>query len=168
MKHPAPKLHAFLASIREFPHIGRAAKAAGIARSTHYRRYDTDPVYAKEFDAAWRWGVGVLRDEAIRRALLGYEEPVIYKGQFQYTKGKNGKPDRIITVTKYPERLTMAVLRGELSDVYNRQRVELTAPGGGPVRTEQSIRIEFVKAPEDPDAAPDPDGSHPLPTRADS
>lgn len=157
MNHPAPRLHAFLAAIREFPHIARAAKAAGISRSTHYNRYDRDENYRKLFDQAWRWGVGVLRDEAIRRALLGYEEPVIYQGQYQYDAKK-----RIVTVTKYPERLTMAVLRGELSDVYNRQRVEISAPGGGAIQHESSISIRFVDPPAPPeephpDDTPDPD-----------
>ena len=155
----SPRLHAFLQAIREFPHISRAAKAANIRRSTHYARYERDPVYAKAFDEAWRTGVGVLRDEAIKRVLLGYEEPVIYKGQYQYTeKGK-----KLVTVTKYPERLTMAVLRGELADVYNRNRVEVSAPGGGPIKHELSVPIRFVDAPAPPepeqhtDEAPPPD-----------
>lgn len=133
----APKLHAFLSAIREYPNVGRAAKAAGIARSTHYKRYDRDPEYAKLFDQAWRWGVGRLRDESIRRVLEGYEEPVIYQGryQFQEFRIKGRKVRRMVTVVKFPERLAIAVLRGELSEVYNRQRVEHTGEGGrGPIQ----------------------------------
>jgi hypothetical protein len=154
MKNPNTKVHAFLTAIRAFPHVSRAAKAAGIARTTHYRRYDKDKEYAKAFDAAWRYGVGVLRDEAIRRVLLGYEEPVIYKGAYQYDE-----KGRMVTVTKYPERLTMAVLRGELPDTYNRNRVQISGPSAGPIKTEESITIRFVDAPveeqvEHPDDAP--------------
>lgn len=138
MNSEAPRLTAFLASIREFPHIGHAAKAAGISRSTHYARYDRDEVYRAKFEEAWRWGVGVLRDEAIRRALHGYQEPVVYKGRFQY-EGKGSKK-KLVTITKYPERLTMAVLRGELSDVYNREKVEHS----GEI-TVRPIEVRFVK-----------------------
>lgn len=142
MNHPPKKTHAFLAAIRSFPHISRAAKAAGINRATHYRRYDKDPAYREAFDQAWRWGTGILRDEAIRRVLLGYEEPVIYQGQYQYDE----KTGRMVTVTKYPERLTMKVLGAEIPDTYNRQRVELTGRDGGPIQ--KRILLEFVDPPK--------------------
>lgn len=141
MNSEAPRLTAFLASIREFPHIGHAAKAAGISRSTHYARYDRDEVYRAKFEEAWRWGVGVLRDEAIRRAHSGYQEPVIYKGKYQYVgKGKNKK---LVTITKYPERLLMKVLSAEIPNTYNTSRVEHTGAGGGPIKS--CIEVRFVK-----------------------
>lgn len=141
MNQPSSKLHAFLAAIREFPNISHAAEAAGISRSTHYDRYDKDPAYAKTFHEAWRWGMGFVRDVAVHRAVHGYQEPVIFQGQYQYT-GK-GKKRRLVTVTKYPERLFMKVLTAEIPEVYNRNRMEHTGPDGGPIQ--KHITVEFVK-----------------------
>jgi hypothetical protein len=116
VKTPSSKVHAFLAAIRAYPNIGAAAKAARISRYTHYKRYDRDAAYRKAFDEAWRYGVGVIRDVAIHRAVSGYQEPVIHKGRFMYDG--RGKKRRMRTVTKYPERLLMRVLGAEIPDVY--------------------------------------------------
>jgi hypothetical protein len=145
MKAPRSQVHAFLASIRTVPHVGHAAIVAGISRSAHYKRYERDPMYRKAFDEAWRWGVGRLRDEAIKRALYGYQEPVVYKGKMQYT-GK-GKTRRLVTVTKYPERLMMRVLGAEIPDVYQpRMQVEHTGTLAVVVEKLQEARKRMLEA----------------------
>lgn len=145
---------AFLGAIEQFPHVGHAAKAAQIARSTHFRRLKADAEYAAEFAESWAIGVSRIRDAAIRRAVLGFEEPVIYKGEYQYEEalvldpktGKKRKRRKLVTVTKYPERLLMKVLGAEIPDVYNRGRIEHTGPGGGPIQS--NITVEFIRPPK--------------------
>ena len=127
----SPRLHAFLEAIREYPNITRAAKAARIKRSAHYERYKRDKAYAVLFDDAWRAGVGRVRDVAMDRILHGIEEPVIYQGRYQVQKVevRGKKVERLVTVRKFPERLHMAVLRGEMPETYNRQKIELEHSG---------------------------------------
>jgi hypothetical protein len=129
---------AFLAAVEEFPHIRRAAKHANVHYSTHYRKYKLEPEYAARFEESWAIGVGRIRDIAIRRAVLGYDEPVIYKGEYQFQEILNSQTGKIekklVTVRKFPERLLMKVLTGEIPDVYNRSIHEHTGEGGkGPI-----------------------------------
>jgi hypothetical protein len=139
-----PWIPAFLAAIEQFPHIGLAAKAVKIARSTHYRALKDVPDYGAQFAESWAIGVGRIRDAAIKRAVLGFEEPVIYKGEYQWFRDPKTKKKRLVTVTKFPERLMMKVLGAEIPDVYNKGRIEHSGPNGGPIQA--SIEVRFIPA----------------------
>lgn len=134
----APKVRAFLAAIRKVPSVGRAAKSADISPGMHYRRYNVDPVYTAAFNAAWEIGVGACEDAAMENAMIGYEEPVVYQGQLQYTEsrdedgeivlGKNGKPRMVpLTILRPNAQLHMFVLKGAKPEKYReRQQIEAT------------------------------------------
>lgn len=70
----------FLEKLAECGNVTRSCKAAGISRWTAYRYRAEHP----DFEAAWndavKIAVGLLEDEAWRRAREGTKKPVFYKG----------------------------------------------------------------------------------------
>lgn len=80
-RKPNPKKAAFLAAYRTCGMVTRAAEAAEIDHSSHYRWLQSDPEYAEEFEQAQRDSCSVLEAEARRRALEGVSEPVYQMGQ---------------------------------------------------------------------------------------
>lgn len=115
----ASKVRAFLAAIKVVPSITRAAKAAGIRREIHHRRYASDPVYRSAFDAAYAIGVQSVEDIAAERATEGWQEPVIYKGfaslrydpeTKDFVRDEHGQPIPL-TITKIDNRLLVEFLR---------------------------------------------------------
>ena len=84
MKRFGPKITAFLAAIRHMPNVTRAAKAAGINKSQHYAKLQSSEDYRAAFDACMAIGCDAMSDVAVERAQIGWDEPVIYKGQISY------------------------------------------------------------------------------------
>jgi hypothetical protein len=122
--------HIFLRCYAETGSITRAAEAAKIHRSIHYRRLKQDPKYKTAFDVAHEVAVAVLEDEAVRRAVEGLEEPLTYQGQFSYLPKVDaagnlvldgeGRPMRgkLITIRKYSDSLLQFLLRGAKPEKY--------------------------------------------------
>lgn len=143
-----PEWEIFLAEIENFPHVRRAAKKAQVSHASHYKKLKAEPEYAARFSDSWAVGMGRVRDIAISRAVLGFDEPVIYKGEYQFQEilnPKTGKVEKkLVTLRKFPERLLMKVLTGEIPEVYNRNRMEVSGPDGSPIP--MSIKVVFVKS----------------------
>jgi hypothetical protein len=74
----SPKITAFLSAIQIMPIVMRAAQAAGINRSLHYAKLQSDPEYAQAFEAALRIGYDAVSDIAVERATFGWQEPIVY------------------------------------------------------------------------------------------
>jgi hypothetical protein len=110
----------FLASLAEVPVVVHACKAAGVNRATAWRARETDPEFAKAWDEALEEGVDRAEQEAFRRAVVGYEKPVWYKGEL------------VGTETVHSDALLALILRGRRKKVYA-ERTELTGADGGPV-----------------------------------
>lgn len=146
----------FLASLREVPVVSRAATAAGVDRTTAYAARDTDEQFTKAWDEAMEDGVDVAEAEAFRRAVQGFEEPVVYQGSItprmapmfdvdgkpvidDVTKtqkwgpvlDENGVPVPL-TVRRHSDTLLTVILKGRRKKVYA-ERTELTGADGGPV-----------------------------------
>lgn len=84
---------AFLAAYRACGNISKAARIAGVHRSMHYDWLD-DPAYAADFASAHEEACDALEEEARLRAVDGWQEPVIYKGEimYDYVRDENGEP----------------------------------------------------------------------------
>ncbi len=120
----------FLACYRETGSVTRAAEAAKIHRSIHYRRLQTDAAYKAAFDEAQEVAIAVLEDEAVRRAVEGVEEPLTYKGEFSYLPKVDaqgalvldgeGHPQRgkVMAIRKYSDSLLQFLLRGAKPEKY--------------------------------------------------
>lgn len=148
---------AFLAALRELPVIAHACKAVGIERSTAYRARETDEAFAEAWDAAVEDGVDRAEQEAFRRAVVGFEEPVIDKGRLAYRYERyevedvngvkqehyrlqldaNGQPIPL-TVRKHSDALLALYLKGRRKKVYA-ERTEVTGADGGPVQQSQVV-----------------------------
>jgi len=90
---------AFLQTYTLTANIREAALAAGISRMTHYRWLKRDPTYRKRVDEAANNAFDLLEKEALRRAMVGINEPNYFQGKVVgYTK-------------RYSDNLTMFLLK---------------------------------------------------------
>ncbi|MBX3610383.1 MAG: hypothetical protein KF871_10865 [Hydrogenophaga sp.] len=71
----------FLSAMSDGATIGEAAHEAGVDRTTVYRWKEADAEFAAAWDDSLEEGTERLEREAMRRAVVGVEEPVIYQGQ---------------------------------------------------------------------------------------
>lgn len=117
---------AFLAHLAECGILTDAAAAAGIDRSTVFRRRQDDEEFAQAVDEAIDMAADKLEREARRRAVDGVEEPVYQGGQLV------GK--RMV----YSDSLLALLLKGRRKKVFA-ERVETTGADGGPVQTRTVI-----------------------------
>lgn len=74
------KQAAFLAAYVQTGNITEAAKVANVARKSHYL-WMKDPAYVERFQACVTESAAVLEDEARRRAVAGWDEPVYQNGK---------------------------------------------------------------------------------------
>jgi len=148
----------FLLALRHYPVIRHACEAAGINRTTAWHAKQTDEAFAKEWKDAMSDGVDRAEQEAFKRAIEGYEEPVIDKGNlmFRHTRvvdadGKvayevvlddAGQPVPL-TVRKHSDGLLTFVLKGRRKEVYA-ERTEITGADGGAIELDQTTRAARV------------------------
>jgi hypothetical protein len=140
------KKPAFLAAYVKTASVSKAARAAKIERSLHYRWLREDTEYAAAFATARLEAGELLEDEAVRRAYEGFAEPVVYQGGLCYTPDqyerdadtgatvlkKGAKP---LTVRKYDAGLLMKLMDGFLPERYKRRsNVEVTGKNGEAIK----------------------------------
>src|SRR5215831_1541733 len=111
-KRTPSRLAVFLRIYEETGRLTEAAKAAGIHRSTHYRKLASDPEYRKAFEEAESRAAQSLEDEAIRRARDGVKRPLMYRGK----PVKQGR--RIVYRVEYSDQLLIALLKRFLPHLY--------------------------------------------------
>lgn len=144
---------AFLAALRELPVIKHACVAVGIDRTTAWRTRKSDEAFAEAWDAAMEEGIDRAEAEAFRRAVVGFEEPVIDRGRLAYRYERyldddgaehyrllldeHGQPIPL-TVRKHSDALLGLVLKGRRKSVYA-ERKELTGADGAALPAAQVI-----------------------------
>jgi len=72
------RVRKFLNTYSETGSATAAAKMAAIRPATHYSRLASDPGYRQAFEEAQQQVIGLLEDEAFRRALAGSDELLIF------------------------------------------------------------------------------------------
>lgn len=112
----------FLTALAECGNVSRACKKAGIARQTAYRTRKEEPEFAALWDEAISVAVGLLEDEAWRRAREGVLEPEFYKGE------------KVGTVRKFSDTLLIFLLKAHRPALY-RENIDVTS-GGKPVNVQ--------------------------------
>lgn len=155
---------AFLEALRNVPVIRHACEAVGVNRTTAWRAREADEEFAKDWDDAMEEGVDRAEQEAFRRAVVGFEEPVVDKGRLAYRYERyvdpdgneqyrpvlddNGQPVPL-TVRKHSDALLALYLKGRRKKVYA-DRTELTGADGGPVQqideTAKAARVAQLMA----------------------
>ena len=158
---------AFLAALRQYPVIGHACEAASVNYTTVRNARRNDPEFDEQVEEALTRGVDRAEQEAFRRAVDGWHEPVVYQGQVSYLTedyeadeidpltgevrkvtrtryqlDENGK--RIpLTINKRSDAMLNLVLKGRRKEVYS-DRTELTGANGGPVVVDGAARAARV------------------------
>jgi hypothetical protein len=153
---------AFLAALRNVPVIAHACNAVDIERSTAYRAREADAGFAEAWDEAMEDGVDKAEQEAFRRGVVGFEEPVIDKGRLAYQYERievldseggateswrpvldaKGQPIPL-TVRKHSDALLSLVLKGRRKRVYS-DRTEITGADGGALVVDEATRSARV------------------------
>lgn len=155
---------AFLEALRNVPVIRHACEAVGVNRTTAWRAREADEEFAKAWDDAMEEGVDRAEQEAFRRAVVGFEEPVVDKGRLAYRYERHVDPDGNeqyrpvlddngqpvpLTVRKHSDALLALYLKGRRKKVYA-DRTELTGADGGPVQqideTAKAARVAQLMA----------------------
>lgn len=90
-RRPSVKRTAFLAAYARTGNISTASRLANVARSRHYE-WMKEPEYAAAFAEAREEAIETLEEQVWKSATVGFEEPVIYKGQlcFEPLRDRNG------------------------------------------------------------------------------
>jgi hypothetical protein len=87
----------------------RAAKAAGVGRSTAYLWRQQDPEFAQKWDEAVAEGIDWLEEEARRRAVEGFNKrPIYHRGVI------------VGEIRQYSDKLLMFLLKRRMPEVYAR------------------------------------------------
>ncbi|BEU87834.1 hypothetical protein TAMA11512_12980 [Selenomonas sp. TAMA-11512] len=114
----------FLNFFAQLGTIARAADAMGIARQTHYD-WMKDDVYKIAFLEAKEQAKDLIEEEAYRRAVLGDDRDIFYKGE------------KVGTVKSYSDTILALLLKGNFPDKYKeRQEVETVGGGGSSITWE--------------------------------
>jgi len=155
---------ALLAALCEVPVLRHACEAAKIDRTAVWKARETDPEFAAAYDAAIEAGVDRAEQEAFRRAVVGFEEPVVHQGGLAYRMELYADEDGAakyrpvldpmgqpvpLTVRKHSDALLSLFLKGRRKKIYA-DRTELTGADGGPVvqvdETARSARVAQLLA----------------------
>lgn len=134
---------AFLAALRQVPVVQHACDAIGIGRTTAYGWRNEDKDFAAAWDDAMEAGIDRAEAEAFRRAVIGFDEPVVHKGVMSYRTERHLEGDEVayrtvlddrgqpvpLTVRKHSDMLLSLVLKGRRKQVFA-ERTELTGADG--------------------------------------
>ena len=93
-----------------------ACRKARISHVAHYRWMRLDPTYREAFERARVMAGDLVEDEAMRRAVDGWEEPVFFQGQV------------VGHITRYDGTLLVTLLKGFKPGTYH-TKVDVTSGG---------------------------------------
>lgn len=107
-------------------------KAAGVSRKAVRHWRESSEWFSELYDIAMEEAADRIEAEAIRRAVDGYDEPVIYQGMPTTIVDAETGEQRQLTVRKYSDTLMALVLKGARPDKYRENhKVELEGGAGG-------------------------------------
>lgn len=116
---------AFLKTLANTGVVRVACVAAGVHFTTAYEHRSKDPAFAEAWDTALEEACDALEAEARRRALIGTERPVFYKGQ------------QCGTIREYSDVLLIFLLKAnrpeKYRDNFDLRKVLASVPESAPV-----------------------------------
>lgn len=108
----------FLSILAECGNVTRAAEESECGRIMLYKIKSQDEEFSAAWEEAAEIGAARLEDEARRRAVEGWQEPVWYQG------------DQVGTVRKYSDTLLICLLKAHHPEKYaDRQKNDTTVRG---------------------------------------
>ncbi|GAB6853055.1 hypothetical protein [Asaia astilbis] len=114
----------FLDQLRKTGNASEAARAAGIDRKTAYNWRKNDEQFSDHWTQALEEATDLLEAEARRRAIEGYDEPVLYAGRL--ICDAEGRP---VTRKRYSDGLLRMLLRANRPSNYAEVQSCSEAPG---------------------------------------
>jgi len=126
---------------------------------------NTDPKFAEAYKAAEITAIDRLEDEARKRAIEGWQEPVLYQGQLQFRHDpftgellldENFEPIPL-TVNKKSDRLLEVMLAGKKPEYKKSGASVGIFPGGSDGTVPKSVTVNFVDSDGDGHVAPKPE-----------
>lgn len=112
----------FLDIYEELGNITSSCKKSKVPRRTIYNWIEGDAEFRKKFDESTKIVLGILEDEAFRRAVEGTNKPVFYQGK------------RSGYVKEYSDTLLIVLLKARAPEKYKeRVQSELTGKDGNPI-----------------------------------
>ena len=114
----------FLRELATSANVTGSAMAAGVHRATVYRWREEDAAFAAAWDDAVEQATDALEAEMRRRAFEGCLRPVFQGGV------------KVGEIREYSDRLAEVLLKGHRPKFRENAKVEISGPGGGPVRQE--------------------------------
>ncbi len=117
----------FLKAFAYSGNVKLAAAKAGVGRATPYAERDRDSEFAASWEDAVEEALDTLEAEVFRRGVVGYEEPVFYKGS------------HVADITKYDSSLLLAQLNahGKKRGYTRDSRVQLS----GQIDQKHTVRV---------------------------
>lgn len=100
----------FLELLAEYGNVSKSADEAGLVRVSLYDHRKRSPQFADAWDEAEALGAKRLEDEARRRAMEGWEEPVYYQGS------------ECGAVRRFSDTLLIVLLKAHFPDKYAERR----------------------------------------------
>lgn len=108
------KQESFIEAFCALANVTKAAAKARVGRRTVYDWLANDPEFKKAYTAAEPVALGVLEDEATRRAVEGVNKPIYYKG------------DQVGTMKEYSDTLMIVLLKARAPEKY-KERTQIDA-----------------------------------------
>ena len=133
----------FLGILSECGNVTRAAEESGCGRIMLYKIKREDEAFSAEWETAADIGAKRLEDEARRRAVEGWQDPVWHQGQ------------QVGTVRKYSDTLLICLLKAHHPEKYaDRQKTDTTVSGNvsmdvSVISPEIASAIGFLFPPEE-------------------
>ena len=128
----------FLDTLRGTGNVQLAALNADVARQVAYRARDSSATFRADWDEALEEARELLEAEARRRAAIGIEEPVFYKGEV------------VGHIRKYSDNLLMFLLKAHWPEKF-RENVSIdqrvSGRDVGPVKVNTKIEHVFQPSP---------------------
>lgn len=123
---------AALLAFTECANITLSCKKAKVPRRTFYNWLEEDDFKSK-FEKCVKMAVGVLEDEARRRAIAGVDKPIYYQGR------------RVGRVKEFSDTLLIVLLKAHAPEKYkDRVANELSGLNGGPIVTENRQVLVYL------------------------
>jgi hypothetical protein len=106
----------FLSFLGETGNVSRSLKLAGTSRPRVYTLRQNDPAFRQAWDQAEEIAADRLEEEAWRRAVEGFDEPVVSGGKLVRDEAGNA-----VMVRRYSDTLLLALLRARRPGKFNKR-----------------------------------------------
>jgi hypothetical protein len=106
----------FLGFLAETGNVSRSVKLAGTSAPRVYTLRQNDPAFRQAWDEAEEIAADRLEEEAWRRAVEGFEEPVVSAGKLVRDEAGNA-----VMMRRYSDTLLLALLRARRPGKFNKR-----------------------------------------------